>query len=309
MSLELPPLNALRAFEAAARHLSFTRAAEEIHVTQAAISHQVRKLEDYLDRKLFRRLHRQLVLTEDGQLFATAVREALQQLAQATERLTSEQAAGYITVSLLPSFASRWLVPRLWRFRDRHPEVEVRLSAFEWLVDFERDGVDLAIRYGKGEWPGCNSRLLMHEKIFPVCSPALLDQVGPFSSPEALAQVNLLHDDYARQDWKQWLKAAGTTGVNARRGLRFSHTSLMLDAAESGQGVALAQAPLVEDDLRRGRLVRLFDIELDGDYSYWVVSPVGAAENPAITAFRDWLLDETETSRTLEYPNEKGPVG
>ena len=290
--MDLPPLNALRAFECAARHLNFTRAAEELHVTQAAISHQVRNLEGYLGRKLFRRLHRQLVLTEDGQLFATTVRESLGQIATASRRLRADKGPACITVSLLPSFASRWLVPRLWGFRDRFPEIEVRLSAFEWLVDFERDGVDLAIRYGRGQWDGCESRLLMRERCFPVCSPEFLDRHGPVADARALLRLNLLHDDYARQDWLQWFERAGLPGVSPSRGLRFSHTSLMLESAEEGQGIALAQEPLVQGELAKGRLVRLLDVELEGDYSYWVVTPERPALNPSVAHFRDWLLEE-----------------
>jgi LysR family glycine cleavage system transcriptional activator len=292
MTYELPPLNALRAFEAAARHLSFTRAAEELNVTQAAISHQIRNLEDYLQLKLFRRIHRRLILTEDGQIFAPTVREAIEQLATASERLMHRNRSGRVTVSVLPSFASRWLVPRLWKFRDRHPDIDVRLSAFEWLVDFERDGVDLAIRYGKGSWPGTEAALMMHEKVFPVCSPSLLEKTGPLEGPDDLKRVTLLHDDFAREDWKHWFRAAGVKTVDPKRGLSFSHTSIMLEAVESGQGVALAQAPLVADDLAKGRLVKPLALELEGEYSYYVVTPTGQSNRPGIAEFRDWLLEE-----------------
>lgn len=300
MQYDLPPLNSLRAFEAAARHLSFTRAAEELNVTQAAISHQIRNLEDYLQLKLFRRIHRRLILTEDGQIFAPTVREALGQLSTATERLMSRNRAGRISVSVLPSFASRWLVPRLWKFRDRHPDVDVRLSAFEWLVDFDRDGIDLAIRYGKGSWPGTEAELMMHEKVFPVCSPALIEKHGPLDSPEQLRKLTLLHDDFAREDWKQWLRAAGVHNIDPKRGLSFSHTSIMLEAVESGQGVALAQAPLVADDLAKGRLVKPFDFELDGEYSYYVVTPSGSSNRAGISEFRAWLLEEAKACEAQE---------
>ncbi len=293
MTIDLPPLNALRAFECAARHLNFTRAAEELCVTQAAVSHQVRNLEDYLGMKLFRRSHRQLVLTEDGQIFATTVRESLTQISNASRRLRADRGSACITVSLLPSFASRWLVPRLWGFRDRYPDIEVRLSAFEWLVDFERDGVDLAIRYGRGQWAGCESRLLMRERIFPVCSPDFLKRHGPVTNARDLLKLNLLHDDYARQDWSQWFEMAGLSGVSPSLGLRFSHTSLMLESAEEGQGVALAQEPLVQGELAKGRLVRLLDEAIDGDYSYWAVTPARGSLNPSVERFRDWLLQET----------------
>lgn len=305
MQNDLPPLNSLRAFEAAARHLSFTRAAEELNVTQAAISHQIRNLEDYLQLKLFRRIHRRLILTEDGQIFAPTVREALGQLSTATERLMSRNRAGRISISVLPSFASRWLVPRLWKFRDRHPDVDVRLSAFEWLVDFDRDGIDLAIRYGKGSWPGTDAELMMHEKVFPVCSPALLEKHGPLESPEQLRKLTLLHDDFAREDWKQWLKAAGVHNIDPKRGLSFSHTSIMLEAVESGQGVALAQAPLVADDLAKGRLIKPFDFELDGEYSYYVVTPSGSSNRAGISEFRAWLLEEAKACESQEAATDE----
>jgi len=294
MKPALPPLNAIRVFEAASRLLSFTQAANELHVTQAAVSHQIKHLEDYLNLKLFRRINRRLLLTEEGQIYAPTIRESLQQLAAATERLTASRRIDSITVSVLPSFASRWLVPRLWKFRQLHPELDVRLSAFEWVVDFERDAVDLAIRYGKGCWSGTRAELLIEEKVFPVCSPKLLRGEAPLKTPADLRDHTLLHDNFAREGWKQWLAAAQVEGIDPGRGPSFSHAAIVLDAAEAGQGVALGQGPLVADDLARGRLVKPFALELDAEYSYYVVIPEGDQERPNVAAFKAWLLAEMD---------------
>lgn len=298
----LPPLKALQFFEAAGRHLSFTRAAHELHVTQAAVSHQIKNLEGRLGVQLFRRLNRRLLLTEEGQIYLPAVREALRHIGHATEQLLAMHKTGVLTVSVLPSFASKWLVPRLHKFRERYPDVDVRVSAFEWLVDFGRDEVDLAIRYGRGKWPGLRADPLLTEDVFPVCSPALLEGRHPLRLPRDLRHHTLLHDDFSREDWRIWLTAAGVDDVEPGRGLSFSHTSIMLEAAESGQGVALGRTPLVADDLARGRLVKPFDISLPADYAYYVVCPVEAAERPKIVAFREWLLAEAAATSAMFRP-------
>ncbi|GJM11429.1 MAG: transcriptional regulator [Lysobacteraceae bacterium] len=291
----IPPLRALRAFEAAARHMSFTAAAAELHLTQAAISHQIKVLEERLEIKLFRRFNRSLELTEAGQMYLPAVRDALTRLAQGTERLLSQLGHGVLTVSVLPSFASKWLVPRLWRFRDMHPEIDVRVSAFEWLVDFEKDGIDVAIRYGAGNWAGVRADPLLTEDVFPVCSPALLTGDHPLRKPSDLRFHTLLHDDFSREDWKLWLLAVGNTSIDPSRGLSFSHTSMMLEAALSGHGVALGRTPLVQDDLINGRLVKPFELSLQGDYAYYVVTPEEQAHLPKVVAFREWLMSEVAT--------------
>jgi len=302
MSNALPPLKALHVFEVAARHLSFTRAASELHVTQAAVSHQIKHLESRLGIKLFRRQGRRLLLTEEGQIYLPAVREALRQIGQATGQLLSRRRSGVLTVSVLPSFASKWLVPRLHRFREQCPDVDVRVSAFEWLVDFQRDEVDLAIRYGRGRWPGLRADSLLTEDVFPVCSPALLEGNRPLLRPADLRHHTLLHDDFSREDWRIWLTAAGVEGVDPERGLSFSHTSIMLEAAEGGQGVALGRTPLVADDLEKGRLIKPFDVTLPAEYAYYVVCPEETADRPRLAAFRDWLLVEARATSHLVHP-------
>jgi len=291
MTIRLPPMNTLRAFEAAARHLSFTLAADELHITQAAVSHQIKSLEEALGVRLFRRLNRAVRLTEEGQEFVGEVRKALSHLATAVERLAAPDAGGPLTISVLPSFASKWLVPRLGRFRDKHPEIDVRISPSTQLTDFRRDDVDLVVRYGKGEYEGLHSVRLMTEDIFPVCSPALLRGPKALSRPGDLLHHTLLHDD-AYVDWAMWLLAAGVKGINPRQGPFFTDSALVIQAAVEGQGVALARGALAAGDLAAGRLVKPFDIAIPTEYAYYILSPRATSQHPKIVAFREWLLEE-----------------
>lgn len=291
MARRLPPLNALRAFEAAARHLSFTRAAAELHVTQAAISHQVKALEVHLGRPLFRRLNRALLLTEDAQMYGGGLREAFDMIDAATTRLQAGDSRGVLTVSVLPSFAAKWLVPRLGRFRAAHPGIDVRLAPSTELVDFARDDVDIGIRAGAGHYPGLRTVRLLAEDMFPVCAPALIDGEPPLHEPADLRRHTLLHDDgYAA--WGLWLRAAGASAVEAEQGPIFLDASMALLAAAAGQGVALARGELAAGDLADGRLVRPFALSLPAEFAYYVVCPEGYAERPKVRAFREWLLAE-----------------
>ncbi|HJM90828.1 MAG: transcriptional regulator GcvA [Alphaproteobacteria bacterium] len=294
---KLPPLNALRAFEAAARQLSFTRAGEELHVTQAAISHQVKALEQWLGLALFRRRGRTNVLTENGQTYLAAVRESLDLLAVATDRLTKRQDSGVLTVTTLASFAAAWLLPRLGRFRVLHPDIDVRLSAGDEIVDFARDDVDVAIRYGDGHWSGVEVVPLMTEDLFPVCSPALRQGPRPLRRPEDLRHHTLLHDDM-RETWRRWLLAAGVDGVDPDQGPGYNLSSLVIDAAVNGQGVALARSALVGDYLVSGRLIRLFDIQLPAEFAYYLVHPARALDHPKVRAFREWVLSEVQAEQS-----------
>lgn len=291
MARRLPPLNALRAFEAAARHLSFTQAASELNVTQAAISHQVKALEAWLGVALFRRLNRVVRLTEEGQAYLPAVREALDSLAEATGRLLSGEESRTLTVSTLDSFAVAWLLPRLKRFRALHPEIDVRITPSDHLVDFGREEVDMAIRYGRGDWPGLTSRRFMTEDMFPVCSPRLLETGPPLNSPSDLARHTLLHDDMA-PDWRTWLLAAGADDLDPTRGPFFSHSHLVIQAAIDGQGVALGRSALVADALADGRLVRPLEVSLPVRFAYYIVYPERFAARTAIQAFSAWLMAE-----------------
>ncbi|MFC5353826.1 transcriptional regulator GcvA [Azospirillum himalayense] len=291
MARRLPPLNALRAFESAARHLSFTKAAEELHVTQAAVSHQIKGLEEWLGMPLFRRMNRALILTETGQSYLPPVRDALDTLSHATERLFRMDGSGALTISTMPSFAAKWLVMRLGRFQARHPELEVRLHTTPQLVDFSQQDVDIGIRFGAGNWPGLRCERLMTEDIYPVCSPSLLDGPRPLCCPEDLRHHTLLHDDYFIT-WGTWGEAAGIAGLDHARGPRFDDSALLLQVAAEGGGVALARGVLVADDVAAGRLVRLFDVHLPGNYAYYVVAPPHYFSRPKVKAFRDWLFEE-----------------
>jgi len=294
MARFLPPLNALRAFEAAARHLSFTRAAEELNVTQAAVSHQIKALEERLGVTLFKRMNRTLLLTDVGQAYLPAVREAFDGLARATALLLKRDRTGALTVSVLPSFAAKWLVPRLGQFRDQHPEIDVRLSTDHHMVDLGREDVDMAIRYGQGDYPGLDSVRFLNEDVFPVCSPLLLQGRHPLLRPDDLRYHTLLHDDF-RIDWRLWLLAAGVKDVDPDRGPAFTDSSMVVQAAVEGQGVALARSVLAAADLVSGRLVKPFDVSMPARWAYYLVCPLPTRENPKIVAFRSWLLAEAQT--------------
>jgi len=301
----LPPLNSLRAFEAAARHLSFTRAAEELHVTPAAISHHIKGLEEHLGLKLFRRLNRAVVLTHAGQACVAGLSDAFDRMAVALERLRAQECSGPLTVSTSPALAAKWLVPRLEGFQELYPEIDVRVSAAMRLVDFAREDVDVAIRYGTGSYPGLLTELLLTNEVVPVCSPALLEGPRPLRAPEDIRHHTLLHDDTRTSDgaypnWAMWLRAAGLEGVDASRGPRFDYPGLVLDAAAAGRGIALALSTVAAADLAAGRLARPFAVTVPTPFAYYVVCPQATAERPKVAAFRRWLRAEAE--RDSERP-------
>jgi LysR family glycine cleavage system transcriptional activator len=301
MARRLPPLNSLRAFEAAARHLSFAKAAEELHVTPAAVSHQIKALEAHLGTKLFRRMNKAVLLTDAAQILLPGVRDGFDRLAQAVGKLAGRDAANVLSVTVTPSFGARWLVPRLERFRARHPEITVRFDASERLVDFTRDPIDMGVRYGSGSYAGLEATLLIREEVFPVCSPRLLQGPHPLRVPGDLKHQVLIHTDWdARDDtspdWRMWLLAAGAPDVDPTQGLMFGETNLAMHAAIEGQGVVLSSNVLADNDIAAGRLVRLFDVDLktSGGFGYYVVAPKATFGLPKIAAFRDWLLAEAK---------------
>jgi LysR family glycine cleavage system transcriptional activator len=293
MAERLPPLIAVRYFEAAARHLSFTKAAQELHVTHSAISHQIKSLEEWFGMPLFRRLNRSIVLTEAGQAYVRPVREALEKLGEASRALRAREQSGTLTVSVIPSFAAKFLVPRLGSFRRAHPDIDVRISASERLVDFAREDVDVAVRYGRGTWPGLRIDRLVRENLFAVCSPKLLRGPTPLRTPADLVNHTLMHDsDWPESMWERWLAAAGVKIDQPKSRLSFNYSNLMIQAAIDGLGIALAQEALVRDDLATGRLVKPFDVDMPSEYAYYVVAPEATAERPKVAAFRNWLLTE-----------------
>ncbi len=297
MSRRLPPLNALRAFEAAARHLSFTKAARELNVTQAAISHQVKALEESLGIVLFKRMNRALLLTEPGQAYLPALREAFDLMDAATRGLQDRGMEGALKVTALPSFASKWLLPRLHRFRERYPDIDVLVSAKDTLVDFATDDVDMGIRYGMGSYDGLICDFLLPDSYVPLCSPKLLTGENPLRRPSDLRHYPLLHDDVDPGfGWSGWLQRAGALDVNPRRGPGFSDSSMVIAAAIAGQGVCLGRLSLAVDDIRAGRLVMPFGPIMKSKYSNYVVVPKARAAWPKVAAFRQWLLEEAATS-------------
>lgn len=300
MARRLPSLNALKAFEAAARHESFTRAAGDLNVTQGAVSHQVKALEEDLGLRLFQRERQRLVITEAGRAYLEVVRDAFDRIAGGTEKLLQRHRSGVLAVTTSPNFAAKWLVHRLGRFAGTHPDIDLRIDATVRHVDFAREDIDVAIRHGEGKWPGLHVTRLCAEELFPVCSPTLLKGRGALRSPADLARHTLLHLGEPL-DWSKWLEAAGVSGAGIARGPVFSQASLAIDAAINGQGVALARTALCAWDLLAGRLVRPFDLALKVPYAYWIVCPKANADLPKIVAFQDWLLSEAaEDARRLK---------
>jgi LysR family transcriptional regulator, glycine cleavage system transcriptional activator len=291
MARQLPPLTTLRSFEAAARLLSFSKAAEELHVTHGAVSRAVRHLEDHVRVRLFKRKVRAVHLTPTGAVYALSVREVLDRLATATAVIMDQQATGVLNISTLDSFAAKWLIPRLFRFRQAHGDIDVRLATSEKLADFVSDGIDIAIRYGSGRYPGLTADLLMKEDVFPVCSPLLLKGAHPLRNAADLKHHTLIHDDFAI-DWATWLRTNGVEGVDAHRGPSFLSSDHALQAAIQGEGVVLGRSALVADDLKAGRLVRPFAMSLPTDLAYYVVYPTQTLQRPKVRAFRDWLFEE-----------------
>jgi LysR family glycine cleavage system transcriptional activator len=295
MVARLPSLNGLRAFEAAARHLSFTLAAQELNVTQTAISHQIRRLEEELGIRLFIRQNRSLALTPQAIEYLPGIRAAFQDLRSATDRLLRNDGDRVLTVSTLTSFAVKWLLPRLRSFQEEHPDIDVRITTSVELVDFRNDNVDAAIRFGRGQWPGLRADWLMAEHLFPVCSPALLKGKQALRRPEDLARVTLLHTS-AHDDWQLWLTAAGLSPQ-----LTFDLAFMTVQAAIDGIGVAMGQTAYVADDIAKGRLVVPFDITLPADAGFYIVAPQGKATAPKINAFRDWLTATVQNERNAEF--------
>jgi LysR family glycine cleavage system transcriptional activator len=290
MAPRLPPLTTLRAFEAAARLGSFSRAAEEISVTHSAISHQVRALERALGTALFYRNGRRVTLTEAGRHFADRVGSALREIGEAAELLRrSDRDKNVLTITTLPSFAARWLMPRLGRFMEHHPKIEVNLHTSLGLVDLERDGVDLAIRFGKGEWLGLEAVKFLDDELFPVASPRFNRGRLP-ARPAELAKFRLMRSD--DEFWAPWFRAARVK-IDEPRSPVFSDSALLLQAAVEGRGIALARRSIAEDDLRAGRLVRIFDISAPAHGANYLAWPKGKLSSNA-ALLRDWLLQERD---------------
>lgn len=295
----LPPLSALRAFEAAGRLQSFTRAAEELHVTTAAISHQVRSLEEWLGRRLFRRTTRRLFLTEEGQLALGHFREGFERLARGVEVLREGDRQQIITVSTTPSFAAKWLVPRLDGFAHAHPDIDMRLAATTALARFDRDHVDVAVRFGRGRYEGARSRRLFGEYVTPMANARVWTALRHRPRPADLSRMTLLHDDSVlmtgrQPGWREWLREAGVSEADVDRGMHFDDGHLVLQAAAEGRGVALGRVVLAAPELDAGSLVAPFPRVLALDAGYWLLIPEGRERRASIAAFAEWISAEAK---------------
>lgn len=300
MDLRLPPLPAVRAFDAAARHGGFQRAGEELHVSAGAVAHQVRQLETWLGVTLFQRLARGVVLTPAGRQYAEAVRPSLIGLAEASEAVKRHGDERVVTVTSVPSLVARWLMPRLGRLREQHPEIDMRVLASLHPVDLAREGVDVAIRLGRGPYPGLKADVLLEEWFSAVCSPAFKAAAGDLRTPSDLLHYPLLHDEVEARipeeiNWPRWLQRFGIPYSGTTRP-SFSHTYLTLEAAANGQGIAVAAEPFVEEDLRSGRLVRALPQRVPGPYRFHLLRLPEAEARPAIKAFCDWIMAEARAS-------------
>jgi LysR family transcriptional regulator, glycine cleavage system transcriptional activator len=305
MSRRLPPLNPVRAFEAAARNLSFSKAADELNVTPAAVSHQVKTLEDFLGVSLFRRVNRAVLLTDAGQACLPGVGEGLDRIASAFERLEAMESTGPLTVAVGPAFAAKWLVPHLEDFHGAYPEIDVRLLAKPEPIVFDPGHMDVAIRFGDGDYPGFRVDRLFPDSIVPLCSPALLEGANPLRQPDDLRHHTLLHFDFQRlgsksPEWRMWLEAAGVEGVRATRGPHFDHADHSIQAALDGHGVVLGLRRLVRTDIAAGRLVVPFDLPLPIDLAFYLICPEESADRPKVSAFRSWIVDRIEAERQAD---------
>lgn len=287
MARKLPPLHTLTAFEAVAKYGSFSRAAEEMALTHSAISHKIKQLEDHLGVRLFVRLPRHVVLTSEGSLFLSEVQAALSVLEGAAARVSRRKSQRGLRVNVLPPFAGNVLVKQLPDFLKQHPEIDLEIDATPRLENNDLAGIDVFVRYGKGDWPGFESVKLMSVDLFPVCSPGYLPQLGALKSAADLGKAVLLR--HTMEPWEPWFRAAGIQSERAPGGPLFSDARLMLDAAREGQGVALARSVLAGEDVREGKLVRLFDIAVTSQCSYYALFPPGARSRPEISAFLEWL--------------------
>jgi LysR family glycine cleavage system transcriptional activator len=290
MNGRLPSLSGLRAFEAAARHLSVTLAAGELNVTPGAVSLQIRDLEQSLGVRLFERRPRQLALTADGEGYFKAMRSAFRLMREATEELLARARPATLSISCTPTFAAQWLVPRLPKFEERMPGIDIRIGASNRIVNFSRDGVDIAIRHGFGRYEGLVSERLLDDDLVPVLAPALKETV-PLETPADLANHVLIHDVH-RQDWRLWLEAMGVTEIDAMRGPVFTDSNGAIEAAKAGDGVTLVRLSLVAREIQERRLVAPFRRGVTTGLAYYIVYPPGALDRPAVAALRQWLTEE-----------------
>jgi LysR family glycine cleavage system transcriptional activator len=305
MLRHIPGLQSLKAFDASARLLSFTKAAQELNVTPAAVSHQIKELEEATGVALFQRTSRHMQLTRHGEILRPAVADALDGLTRALQRIRQSENPTQVRVTASPSIAAKWLVPRIDRFLDSVPGADVRIDVSSAVLDFDRDDVDVAIRFGDGNYPGLQVDKMFHDVLFPICSPALLKRRKPISEPRDLLQHTLIHLEYEAQgavwpNWRMWMLAAGVKDFNDTRGLHFSQTSLAIQAAIDGHGIALGDSSLVGDDIAEGRLVKPFELSLrsPAQFAYHLITRRDTSDRPMTKAFRNWIIAEAAASQS-----------
>ncbi|MEC5320840.1 transcriptional regulator GcvA [Brenneria populi subsp. brevivirga] len=290
MSAAFPSLRGLQMFESAARHLSMTAAADELNVTPGAVSLQIRELEETLGVALFIRKTRALALTPQGEAYFSSLRDAFRLIREATLKLRAHAQSPVLTLSCTPTFAVQWLIPRLSDFERRHPRIDVRLSPSNLTRDFARDGIDLAVRHGLGDYPGLLSERLIDDALIPVCHPRLIKKAGPFATPADLRRCTLLHDEH-RHDWRLWLEAADADPSISQAGPVFTDSNGAVDAAKAGLGVALVRRAFALPAIEEGELVALFERSVESALAYYLVYPAIALEQPPVAAFRRWLME------------------
>jgi len=305
MKRSLLPLNALRAFDAAARHMSFKLAADDLSVTPAAISQQIRSLVDFLGVELFRRTNRSLVLTEAAQLSLAPLKEGFERMEEAVDILTESKTSNVLKVSVSPSFASKWLVPRLASYYERRPDAIVKISATMQITDFKAEDVDIAIRYGLGNYNGLYEEEILRETVFPVCSPSLFEGKSVATTPSDILSHTLIQDDSTAEDdsvptWTMWMKAAGIEMLDGMPALHFNNHALAIEAAVAGRGVVLARSAIAEEDLRAGRLIKPFGEAVPINFAHYIVCPEDKLKNERVQDFIDWLRSETGNKAPTE---------
>jgi len=287
----LPSLTGLRGFEAAARCLSFTAAASELSVTQTAISHQVKTLESQLGVKLFHRAGKLITLTQVGKKLLPATSESFEILENAVSQIKADSLSRVVTVSVTPSFASKWLIQRLGQFWSAYPDIQLNIQHTLELANFTSDGVDIAVRGGNGDWPGPSTKLQLPLDLSPICHPSVVEGKHPLKTPSDLKHHNLLHEDNF-DDWTLWLKATGADDVDPHSGNVMNDSNSLGIAVENCQGIALGRLSLIQSDLNSGKIVKPFDIDIESSFSYYLVCPQGKLGNPSVQAFRDFILGE-----------------
>ncbi|MBS4006678.1 MULTISPECIES: transcriptional regulator GcvA [unclassified Afipia] len=290
MRHRLPPLNSLRLFEASARLLSFKNAAEELLLTPSAVSHGIQSLEDWLGTPLFLRTTKGIVLSEAGTAYIPVVRQALELLANGSANIANQQGLGQLAISMAPTFAAKWLLPRLHRFRERHPDIRIVIDTSHERSELSDVGVDLAIRMGRGNWHGFIADKLLNEAMVPVCAPAILERVRELKDIE---QSPLIHVTTVSEDWAAWALGCGRPAPDLAKGLHFDTIQMAFEAASQGLGVAIGRKPLVNSELEAGSLVEVWET-VNSNTSYWLIGAESRADDPRIIAFRSWILDEVK---------------